>query len=300
MSSEVVTTLKQVFPDLPPEAIDGLSATGRVADYADKAVLCHEGQRESVFYIILSGKVAITKSDNGIPQTLATKERGQFFGEAALLSDETRSASVIADGAIRVIEIERETFRAAMMGNPSMALALTQLALKQLNTHQHRLNDMLVEVAHRASRRPRIFVSYSHNDREFATKLVNDLIAAGLNVWMDHLHIPPGVDWDDAIDEALNFCDKMLLILSEESVKSENVKMEWKYYLNTVKRPVVPVRYQAAAIPFRRLATIQYVDFVDEAYADALEELITTLAGKERLSRDGKADPKKAFYRHPG
>jgi len=300
-SGEAIATLKKVFPNLPPEAIEGLYQSGKVAEYPDKTVLCHEGQRENTFYIIIEGSVAITKTSSSGSQMIASKRSGEFFGEAALLSDEPRTANVVAEGPIRVIQIEREAFHAYMLKNAAMGLALTQLTVKQLNTQQLKLDEILVELK-RAHRRPRIFVSYAHENREFATKLVNDLIAEGLNVWMDHLHIPPGIDWDDAIDDALNTCDKMLLLLSKDSLNSENVKSEWKYYLNTVKRPIVPVRYEKVQIPYRRLATMQYVDFVDTPYDAALKHLITTLVGKEKSSKgDAKSEQGAAAvpYRHP-
>src|SRR5688572_17215766 len=146
MSAEVIATLTKIFPDLPADVIESLSHAGKINEYPDKTVLCHEGKREKVFYIILDGKVGIYKRFGSDWSLLAYKQGGEFFGEMALLLDEPRSANVVTAGSVRVIEIERDTFQKSMLANPTMALALTQLTLRQLSSHQNRLNQMIVSM----------------------------------------------------------------------------------------------------------------------------------------------------------
>ena len=144
--------------------------------------------------------------------------------------------------------------------------------------------DALTSVHHRRVEREasppksRIFVSYARSDQEFVARLVSGLNQHGISTWTD-LDIRPGQNWNDAIDEALNSCDRMIVVISNTSIASESVKAEWQYYLNEVKRPVVPVRYQDVKIPFHRLAALQYVDFITPTYEDALRQLITALGG---------------------
>ena len=73
----------------------------------------------------------------------------------------------------------------------------------------------------------KIFVSYSRQDSsDFAIRLYKDLKSKGLNIWLDQFEIQPGEFWDDEIDKALKSCGQLLIILSPESVTSENVKNE--------------------------------------------------------------------------
>lgn len=130
-----------------------------------------------------------------------------------------------------------------------------------------------------AKPKSRIFVSYARSDQEFVGRLVSGLSQHGISTWTD-MDIRPGQNWNDAIDEALNTCDRMIVVISNTSMASESVKAEWQYYLTEVKRPVVPVRYQDAKIPFHRLAALQYVDFLKPSYEDALRQLITALGDK--------------------
>jgi hypothetical protein len=53
---------------------------------------------------------------------------------------------------------------------------------------------------------PATFVSYCRADEVFALRLIQDLKAAGANVWFDQLDIPPGMPWDLAIEDALSKC----------------------------------------------------------------------------------------------
>src|SRR5215831_9118419 len=73
---------------------------------------------------------------------------------------------------------------------------------------------------------PTAFFSYCREDSDFALRLAEDLKAAGANVWIDQLDIEPGQRWDRAVEDALNNCPRMLVILSPVSVKSDNVRDE--------------------------------------------------------------------------
>ncbi|MFQ5632140.1 MAG: toll/interleukin-1 receptor domain-containing protein, partial [bacterium] len=84
------------------------------------------------------------------------------------------------------------------------------------------------------------FICYARDDKEFVRKLANDLRAAGVNIWMDVLDIPAGARWDRAVDDALDACARLLIVLSPEAVASENVLDELAFALDE-KKPIVPV-----------------------------------------------------------
>ena len=124
---------------------------------------------------------------------------------------------------------------------------------------------------------PLAFFSYSREDSEFALKLAADLKASGANVWIDRLDIKPGQWWDKSVEEALNQCPRMLVILSPASVNSKNVLDEVSFAMEEQKT-VLPVLYQECHIPFR-LRRVQYVDFTKD-YNQALQRLLDALAAR--------------------
>jgi TPR repeat protein len=124
---------------------------------------------------------------------------------------------------------------------------------------------------------PSAFFSYSREDSDFALKLAADLKAAGADVWIDRLDIKPGQWWDKSVEEALNRCPRMLVILSPASVNSKNVLDEVSFALEEQKT-VLPILYRDCHIPFR-LRRVQYVDFTED-YAEALKRLLDALAAR--------------------
>ncbi len=119
------------------------------------------------------------------------------------------------------------------------------------------------------------FISYSREDSEFALKLAEDLKAAGAAVWLDQLDIAPGQRWARAVEDALNACQRMLVILSPASVGSRNVEDEVAFALEEGKT-VIPVLYRDCKVPFR-LRPYQSVDARSD-YAHSIKVLVRTLA----------------------
>ena len=122
------------------------------------------------------------------------------------------------------------------------------------------------------------FVSYSREDLEFVLRLTKDLKAKGAKVWMDKLDIRLGQRWELEVENALNACSRMLVIVSPASVASKNVLAEAAYAIDEGKE-VIPVVIQECKIPFR-LRPFQYADFRTD-YDSGLNELLTTLGGEQ-------------------
>jgi hypothetical protein len=120
----------------------------------------------------------------------------------------------------------------------------------------------------------RLFFSYARADSEFVLRVAHDLREAGVDLWLDQLDIPGGVQWDRAIEEALASCSGVLVILSPSSVASPNVMDEVSFALERSKR-VFPIVYRDCTVPLR-LARIQRIDFTRD-YGEAVERLLKDL-----------------------
>jgi TIR domain len=130
---------------------------------------------------------------------------------------------------------------------------------------------MATENQHRA------FISYSHVNRDFATKLAKGLKAAGYPVWFDQLDIPAGARWDDEVENALRECSIFMIILTSASIASENVKDEIGYAIDRGKH-ILPVLLENCDIPLR-LNRFQYVDFTTKSFEEGLESAKELLGG---------------------
>ncbi|MCH7641183.1 toll/interleukin-1 receptor domain-containing protein [Patescibacteria group bacterium] len=70
------------------------------------------------------------------------------------------------------------------------------------------------------------FISYSEKKRDFARRLHEDLLNEGVRCWFSPEDLKIGDKMRPAFDRAIRIHDKLLLILSENSIGSEWVKKE--------------------------------------------------------------------------
>jgi len=113
------------------------------------------------------------------------------------------------------------------------------------------------------------FISYSTHDQEFAERLHADLQAKGVRCWFAPHDIHGGRKIHEQIDEAIRLHDRLLLILSEESMKSDWVRTEIakaRKREKDDKRVLFPVRlvtYEA----------MQNWEYIDSSGKDLAEEI---------------------------
>src|SRR5881409_1185557 len=69
-----------------------------------------EGDLGSEMYVVQSGAVRIYRTLGGVKQELAIMEKGDFFGEIAVLEGLPRTASAEALDSCEIIEINSTTF----------------------------------------------------------------------------------------------------------------------------------------------------------------------------------------------
>jgi tetratricopeptide (TPR) repeat protein len=126
------------------------------------------------------------------------------------------------------------------------------------------------------------FMSYSHEDSEFALRLAADLEAAGLKLWVDQFGIGPGKYWDRVVPDVLSNCPHMLVLLSPAIYLRENVLDEIDFALEK-GNAVIPVLYRDCETPFR-LRRLRPIDFRTD-YERGLSMLLMMLAKKPPSSR---------------
>lgn len=133
------------------------------------------------------------------------------------------------------------------------------------------------------------FISYSRADSSFAVRLAKNLKSAGFDVWLDQLDIPTGARWDDEVETALEACKTFMIILSPESLESQNVKDEIGYAIDSGKE-ILPVKIKTGEIPFR-LRRFQYVDFSKQSYQESLKEIKSILSTSGHMLAGINSEP---------
>jgi len=107
--------------------------------FSTGTVLFHEGDRGEEMFILQSGKVKISKKIRGVEKTLATLEKGEFFGEMAILNDKPRSASAETIEDSDMLVIDRKTFETLLRSNVEIAIRF----IKRLADRLRETNDQM-------------------------------------------------------------------------------------------------------------------------------------------------------------
>jgi hypothetical protein len=109
--------------------------------------IVREDEFDSQMYFVVEGHVRVTKEQVPI-STLGT---GEFFGELAVFDGERRSASVTADGPVRLLRLDRHDLFEVMEEHPAIAVAICQTLSRRIRG----LLDERLEAAPAGTRDPR-------------------------------------------------------------------------------------------------------------------------------------------------
>jgi hypothetical protein len=127
----------------------------------------------------------------------------------------------------------------------------------------------------------RIFISYARVNWQSVENL-DKRLRRYHDVWYDD-RLQAGQDWWQTILQRLDWCECFIYVLTPESLASEYCLKEYKE-AKRLKRQIVPVQMQPNITLPDDLANIQYTDFANRLFGDALADLIGDL-GQLELSR---------------
>src|SRR5438270_1777473 len=106
-----------------------------------------EGEKGDKLYIVLDGRVRISKFIPGVgEEALTVLDRGDFFGEMALIDDKPRSADAKAhDGDATVLSIDRATLNEILSMDPHASLQFLNLLCRMISRRLREINEKIVQ-----------------------------------------------------------------------------------------------------------------------------------------------------------
>lgn len=117
-----------------------LAAGSRELAYAPGELLLQEGAAGDSLLVIRSGLLAVSVRDAaGQILTVAERGPGEIVGEMSLLTGEPRSATVRALTEARVLELDKAAFAGVLLGDPSIAEALSTILVRRVLEQKSRL-----------------------------------------------------------------------------------------------------------------------------------------------------------------
>ena len=132
MRSDFLRTVP-LFSTLTDSELGSLAPAFSLRTYRKNQVIFLEQETGNYMYLVLAGKVKVTKStSDGRESILAIHRAGDFFGEMSLLDSAPRSASVKTMTAARVLALSRNDFLSLLRRSPDLAMAVVQELTRRL------------------------------------------------------------------------------------------------------------------------------------------------------------------------
>lgn len=92
------------------------------------------------------------------------------------------------------------------------------------------------------------FISYSTKDKDVAFKVLEAIESTGHSCWIAPRNIPYGTSYARAIMEGIDECDTFIVIITDNSIKSEDVLNEIDN-AHAIKRTIIPVLLTETRLP---------------------------------------------------
>lgn len=194
-----------IFRDLAPEEIEALGRRAPIRTVPAGTVFYAPDDAGEVLFILKVGRVRLYRlSPDGKAFTMAIVEAGTIFGEMAILGQGMHEGYAEALAPCVLCLMSREDVKTLLLGDPRIALRITEILGRRLLEAEQRLADFALKalpqrlaalLAALAERQPpRLFrpgqreVALTHEQfadladthRETATKVLNELREAGL------------------------------------------------------------------------------------------------------------------------
>ena len=139
-----IEVLRQAFPALSEDTLAYVARNARELRVAGGDRICTEGDAGDAAYLILSGRVQVSKFlELGTQHLLNELFPGQFFGELALVDDVPRMASVDALEETILLLITKNDFQDLVAHHPEAAMPIMQsIASRLRDSDQRSIEDL--------------------------------------------------------------------------------------------------------------------------------------------------------------
>ena len=168
--------LRTAFPGISPEDAREMVALGSLASFDANVTLCREGAVEDTFYIVLTGRVQVTKEiRNGENRLLKELKPGDFFGEMGLIHNAPRGATVTTVTPTDVLCIHKADFDRLLRRNSMVSLAMVKEVSRRLRENDEMaIEDLRLKAGELAAAYQRL-AQDEFARREFLTSIAHEL-----------------------------------------------------------------------------------------------------------------------------
>jgi hypothetical protein len=143
----------------------------------------------------------------------------------------------------------------------------------------------------------KVFISYTQEDKKYASLIADKLREAGHEVWYDRWSLRVGDNLIQKINEGLKETDALIVIVSKNALRSKWVMHEFSAIalgdLSNKKSRIIPVLVDKSSVP-QYLARYVYVDLTRDVDG-GIQGIIATLSEKPSKKPTAKSDKKRTY-----
>jgi len=133
-----------LFQTLSSAQLGQVAAIATSRDLTGGASVFKEGDAGVEMYVVVSGRVRISKMVTGVgEEALTILEAGAYFGEMAMIDDAPRSADAIAHTPCALAVIRREALDQLMFVDKELAYVLLWTFVRTLSARLRETNDKI-------------------------------------------------------------------------------------------------------------------------------------------------------------
>ncbi len=133
--------LLPLFADLGEADLDHLCRMARRIRVDAGEVVMREGEPGDGLYVVVKGRLEVTKREAGRDVILAVRGRGEVLGEMALLEQAPRTATVRAVDPAELMVIAPEDFRSLLSASPEAAAHVLRMMAGRLRSTEAALME---------------------------------------------------------------------------------------------------------------------------------------------------------------
>jgi len=128
-----------LFARLERRSLRKLAGLCMPRDFETGAIVISEGDTGLGLFVVVSGRIEVTKGSGEDAVRLAVMEPGDLLGEMALIDDQPRSASAVALEPTRCLLITRNSFQTLTAKDPEIAWCLLPTLAERIRDLQQRM-----------------------------------------------------------------------------------------------------------------------------------------------------------------
>ncbi|MDX9924871.1 MAG: Crp/Fnr family transcriptional regulator [Ignavibacteriaceae bacterium] len=137
-----------IFMELPETTLEKIELVGSRRNFEKDQIILLEEEVGSALFMIVSGKVKVSRSSNdGREVILTILSESDFFGEMAILDGLTRSATVTATEPTELFMIQRKEFLDLLKSYPEISISLLQELTKRLRAADMKIKALSLKDA---------------------------------------------------------------------------------------------------------------------------------------------------------